>query len=70
MTYFSDFDTSEYYYNDETLRKSVLSFAEDVYLEPVVESLPNDIFDEVDLPYFIETKDNSWQQDYTDLDWD
>jgi len=60
MTYFSDFDSTEYYYNDENLRKSILSQAEDIYLEPTLETVPEDLFDDLLLPYFIETHNNSW----------
>lgn len=60
MTYFSDFDSTEYYYNDENLRKSILSQAEDIYLEPSLETVPDDLFDDLDLPYFIEAHNNAW----------
>ena len=45
MTYFSDFDSTEYYYNDEQLRKSILNQANDMYLEPSLETVPEDLFD-------------------------
>ena len=60
MTYFSDFDSTEYYYNDESLRKSILSQAEDAYLEPSLETVPEDLFDDLILPYFIEAHNNAW----------
>lgn len=49
MTYFSDFDTTEYYYNDENLRKSILTQAEDMYLEPTYETVPDDLLADLDL---------------------
>jgi hypothetical protein len=70
MTYFSDFESSEYYYNDEQLRKAVFDIAEHVYLDPPVETLPQSLFDDVDLPYFTEAKHNSWLPDINDIDWD
>ena len=60
MTYFSDFDSTEYYYNDEQLRKSILNQANDMYLEPSLETVPDDLFDQLDLPYYIEVYNNSW----------
>ncbi len=60
MTYFSDFESTEYYYNDEQLRKSILQQADDMYLEPSLETVPDDLFDELDLPYYIEAHNNAW----------
>lgn len=60
MTYFSDFEPTDYYYSDEQLRKDALRQVDDIYLEPFVEDLPESIFDNLDLPFFIEAKDNSW----------
>jgi hypothetical protein len=48
MTYFSDFDSTEYYYNDEQLRKTVLSEVEEMYLEPAEDNIPVDLFDDLD----------------------
>jgi len=60
MTYFSDFDSSEYYYNDEQLRKSILQEASEMYLEPSLETVPEHLFDDLLLPYYIEAHNNHW----------
>ena len=52
MTYFSDFDSTEYYYHDEQLRKSILDQANDMYLEPSLETVPEDLFDDLSLLEF------------------
>jgi hypothetical protein len=44
MTYFSDFETTEYYYDDEQLRKTILRDAEDMYLETSLETVPEHLF--------------------------
>lgn len=48
MTYFSDFDTTEYYYNDYQLRENILRNAEDIYLEASHETVPEDLLSEFD----------------------
>ncbi len=47
MTYFSDFDYSDSYINDETIRKNILREAEDMYLEDSYETVPEDLFDDL-----------------------
>jgi hypothetical protein len=47
MTYFSDFETTEYYYDDYSIRKSILRNAEDIYLETSLETVPEDLFDDL-----------------------
>jgi hypothetical protein len=50
MTYFSDFDYQDDFINNESLRKSILDQANDLYEEPSTELLPEDIltvFEEV-----------------------
>jgi len=47
MTYFSDFETTEYYYDDYSVRKSILRDAEDIYLEDSIETVPLDLFDDM-----------------------
>lgn len=50
MTYFSDFDYQDDYFNNESLRKSILHQADELYEEPPTEFLPEDIltvFEEV-----------------------
>lgn len=49
MTYFSDFDSTEYYYHDEQLRKSILQETSEMYLEPSLETVPDDLFDDLSL---------------------
>ena len=39
---FSDFETTEYCYDDEQLRKTILRNAEDQYLSPSYETVPQD----------------------------
>ncbi len=51
MTYFSDFDYSDYYMNDEVIRKTILREAEDMYLEASVETVPEDLFDDLEELY-------------------
>lgn len=68
MTYSSDIPINDYYYDDEQLRKSLFEQISDMYLEPSTEELPPDLFDDIDLPYFIETKDNSWLPEITEDD--
>ena len=51
MTYFSDFETTEYYYNDEQLRKNILNEVEEMYVEPSFETVPHDLFDD---PFLLE----------------
>ena len=60
MTYFSDFESTEYYYNDEQLRKSILQQADDMYLEPSYETVPEELFDDLELPYYMEIHHNPW----------
>lgn len=40
MTYFSDFETTEYCYGDEQLRKTMLRNAENQHLSPSYETVP------------------------------
>ena len=40
MTYFSDFETTEYYYEDEDLRRQAFRQLNDMYLNPVYETVP------------------------------
>lgn len=47
MTYFSDFETTEYYYDDYSMRKSILRDAEDIYLEDSYETVPEDLLDDL-----------------------
>jgi hypothetical protein len=47
MTYFSDFDTTEYMYDDYSMRKSILRNAEDIYLADSYETVPEDLFDDL-----------------------
>ncbi len=46
MTYFSDFDYSDQYLNDETIRKNILREAEDMYIETSYETVPEDLFED------------------------
>jgi hypothetical protein len=48
MTYFSDFDTTEYYYDDYNVRKSILRNVEDIYLEDSHETVPMDLIEELE----------------------
>ncbi len=48
MTYFSDFDTTEYMYDDYSMRKSILRDAEDIYLEDSYETVPAELLDELE----------------------
>jgi hypothetical protein len=47
MTYFSDFDTTEYMYDDYSMRKSILQSAEHIYLEDSYETVPEDLLDDL-----------------------
>lgn len=47
MTYFSDFDTTEYYYDDYSIRQNILRNAKDIYLEDSIETVPEDLFDDL-----------------------
>jgi hypothetical protein len=47
MTYFSDFDTTEYMYDDYIVRKNILRNAEDFYLEDSYETVPEDLLDDL-----------------------
>jgi hypothetical protein len=47
MTYFSDFDTTEYYYDDYTVRQNILRNAEDIYLEDSYETVPEDLLEDL-----------------------
>lgn len=47
MTYFSDFDTTEYMYEDYSVRKSILRSAEDQWMETSLETVPEDLFDDL-----------------------
>jgi hypothetical protein len=42
MTYFSDFETTEYCYDDEQLRKTILRAAEKQNPKPSYETVPQD----------------------------
>jgi hypothetical protein len=45
MTYFSDFETTEYYYDDYSIRKDILRNAEDMWLEDSLETVPTDLLE-------------------------
>ena len=47
MTYFSDFDSTEYLFNDYNVRQSTLRSVEDIYLEDSIETVPEDLFDDL-----------------------
>jgi hypothetical protein len=51
MTYFSDFETTEYYYDDEQLRKTILRSAEDQYLSPSYETVPEALLIDLEIEY-------------------
>lgn len=47
MTYFSDFDTTEYYYDDENLRKQAFRQLDGMYLNPDYETVPEALLQEL-----------------------
>jgi hypothetical protein len=47
MTYFSDFEPTEYMYDDYSIRKSIIRSAEDQWLETSLETVPEDLFDDM-----------------------
>jgi hypothetical protein len=47
MTYFSDFETTEYYYDDYSVRKNILRNAEDQWMETSFETVPEDLLDDL-----------------------
>jgi hypothetical protein len=51
MTYFSDFETTEYLYDDEQLRQSILRDAEDKYLSPSYETVPEALLMDLEIDY-------------------
>lgn len=51
MTYFSDFDYDDHYFDDETMRKRILRDAEDMYLEDSFESVPDDLIEALEEVY-------------------
>lgn len=51
MTYFSDFETTEYYYDDEQLRKTILREAEKRYLSASYETVPEALLMDLEIEY-------------------
>lgn len=49
MTYFSDFDSTEYYYDDEGLRKEAFRHLDDMYLNPEYETVPEALLQDLEL---------------------
>lgn len=49
MTYFSDFDTTEYYYNDETLRREAFRHLDDMFMNPHYETVPEALLLDLEL---------------------
>lgn len=48
MTYFSDFDTTEYLYDDYNIRQHILRDAEDIYLVDSYETVPEDLLESLE----------------------
>jgi hypothetical protein len=48
MTYFSDFETTEYMYDDYNARQTILKSCESVTLRDGTESVPDDLLEEFD----------------------
>jgi hypothetical protein len=51
MTYFSDFETTEYLYDDEQLRHYALRDVEDQYLSPSYETVPEALLEDLEIDY-------------------
>lgn len=51
MTYFSDFETTEYLYNDQQLRQDTLRMIEDQYLSPSYETVPEALLEDLEIDY-------------------
>jgi hypothetical protein len=49
MTYFSDFETTEYYYDDEDLRKEAFRQLDNMYLNPSYETVPEALLQDLEL---------------------
>lgn len=54
MTYFSDFESVDYS-NDYYARQSMLKNAEDVLLWDSIETVPEDLLEEIGVPYHWKT---------------
>jgi hypothetical protein len=48
MTYFSDFETTEYMYEDYNVRQTILRSYEGITLWDSMESVPEDLLEEFD----------------------
>jgi|LakMenEpi03Aug12_release.lakeMendotaPanAssembly.Ray.scaffolds.fasta_scaffold14405_32 hypothetical protein len=52
MTYFSDFDTTEYFYDDEQLRRNAIRSFENKFLAPAsYETVPEALLMDLEIDY-------------------
>lgn len=51
MTYFSDFETTEYLYDDKQLRHYALRELENQYLSPDYETVPEALLEDLEIDY-------------------